>query len=226
MQPASGQRASGVDPAAVFPPRAGEDLRNVTFVVIDLETTGGSPGDAGITEVGAARFRGGDRLGTLSTLVDPGEPIAPLVTALTGISDTMVAGAPPVAAVLPSLLEFIGDGVVVGHNVRFDLTFLNAALEITRRPPLANPTVDTLPLARCLLVGEVANHRLGTIAQHLRASTLPTHRALPDALATADVLHALLERAATYGVTTLGALMAFAGIESRSDRPAMEHQRV
>src|SRR3954453_22996129 len=105
----------------------GTPLRDVTFCVLDLETTGGSPSDDSITEIGAIKVRGGECLGTFQTLVNPGRAIPPSITILTGISDAMVVPAPRIEHVLPSLLEFCRDSVIVGHNVRFDVGFLNAA---------------------------------------------------------------------------------------------------
>jgi DNA polymerase III subunit epsilon len=106
----------------------GTPLRDVTFCVLDLETTGGSPNECFITEIGAVKVRGGDCLGTFQTLVNPGQAIPPEITVLTGITQAMVTRAPRIESVLPTFLEFIGDAVVVGHNVRFDLGFLGAAL--------------------------------------------------------------------------------------------------
>src|SRR3954470_7513434 len=107
----------------------GTPLCDVTFVVIDLETTGGSANTCAITEVGAVKLRGGECLGTFQTLVNPGSGIPPEITYMTGITEAMVTPAPRIEAVLPALLEFVGrDAVVVGHNVRFDLAFLQAAL--------------------------------------------------------------------------------------------------
>lgn len=186
----------------------GTPLHDVTFVVIDLETTGASPATCGITEVAAARFRGGECLGTFSTLVNPGAAIPPAITYLTGITEAMVVPAPGIDEVLPTLLEFIGDAVVVGHNVRFDVSFLQAALAAAGRPRLHNTMVDTCSLARRLVRDEVRDCRLGTLAEHFRLATRPTHRALPDVLATAELLHVLLERAGTIGVTALDDLLA------------------
>ncbi|MDP6868405.1 MAG: DEDD exonuclease domain-containing protein, partial [Acidimicrobiales bacterium] len=185
----------------------GTPLTDVTFCVIDLETTGTSAADCAITEVGAVKLRGGECLGTFQTLVDPGTGIPPSITILTGITEAMVVNAPPIAAVLPSLLEFLGDAVVVGHNIQFDLSFLKAAMASTGRQPLANRSVDTCRLARRLLRDEVPNCRLGTLATHLRLSRQPSHRALDDALATSDLLHLLLERAGALGVTGLEDLL-------------------
>ena len=153
----------------------GTPLSQVTFVVVDVETTGGSPAMSSLTEVAAARYRGGELLGTYQTLVRPDERIPPFITALTGISDAMVVDAPPIGAMLPSFLEFLGGAVVVGHNIRFDLGFLDHALVSTGRDPIANPRVDTLALARRLIRDMVPNCKLGTLAAVLRLPNQPSH---------------------------------------------------
>jgi DNA polymerase-3 subunit epsilon len=181
----------------------GTPLCDVTFCVLDLETTGGDPGSDTITEIGAIKVRGGESDGTFQTLVNPGRAIPPTVTVLTGITEMMVMAAPRIESVLASLLTFIGDSVIVGHNVRFDMGFLQAALERDERPRLSNRTVDTVALARRLVRDEVPNCRLGTLAARFRLPHQPSHRALDDALATADLLHVLLDRAAGLGVTGL-----------------------
>ena len=186
----------------------GTPLSDVTFVVIDLETTGGSPTNDRITEVGAVKVRGGECLGTLQTFINPGCAIPPSITVLTGITEAMVIPAPPIEQVLPTLLEFVGDAVVVGHNVRFDTGFLDAALERSGRPRLGNRRVDTCNLARRLVRDEVPNCKLGTLSQRFGLAHQPSHRALDDALATGDLLHVLLERAAGLGVTGLDDLLA------------------
>jgi DNA polymerase III epsilon subunit family exonuclease len=185
----------------------GTPLSQVTFVVVDVETTGGSPAMSSLTEVAAARYRGGELLGTYQTLVRPDERIPPFITALTGISDAMVIDAPPIGTMLPSFLEFLGGAVVVGHNIRFDLGFLNHALISTGRDPIPNPSVDTLALARRLVRDMVPNCKLGTLAAVLRLPNQPSHRALNDVLATGDLLHALLERAGSYGILGLEELL-------------------
>lgn len=181
----------------------GTPLHEVTFCVLDLETTGGSAADGGITEIGAVKVRGGERLGTFRTFVNPGHSIPRQITVLTGITTAMVETAPTPREVLPTFLEFLGDAVIVGHNVRYDLSYLNGAMAATGRAPLPNRSVDTLRLAKRLLRDEVPNCRLGTLANRLRLPHQPSHRALDDALATADLLHLLLERAASFGVTGL-----------------------
>ncbi|CAN5850938.1 DEDD exonuclease domain-containing protein [soil metagenome] len=185
----------------------GVPLHQVTFCVVDLETTGGTAADGGITEIGAARFRGGERLGTFRTFVNPGCAIPRQITRLTGITQAMVTPAPPPDAVMATFDEFLGDAVVVGHNIRYDLGYLNAALERSGRPRLANRSIDTLALARRLVRDEVPNCRLGTLADRFRLQHRPSHRALDDALATADLLHLLLERAGRLGVCGLDDLL-------------------
>ena len=186
----------------------GSPLSEVTFVVIDLETTGASPNECAITEVGAVKYRGGACLGRFETLVNPGVPIPPFITILTGITESMLIPAPPIEEVLPSLLEFIGSAVIVGHNIRFDISFLDAALTEHGYDKLTQRRVDTLGLARRLLRDEVPDLKLGTLARYLRVSVEPCHRAFADAHATAEVLHALLERAGTFGVLGLDDLLA------------------
>ncbi len=194
----------------------GTPLVDVEFVVLDLETTGGSPAADRITEVGAVKVRGGEVVGTFHTLVNPGMPIPPLITALTGISDDMVAGSEPIEVVLPCLLEFLGDAVFVAHNASFDWRFLQANLGRHDYRRATNPVVCTARLARVVLPrDEVPNVRLATLARYLRAGTQPCHRAFTDATATVDVLHALLERAAGFGVLALHDLLTFPKIRTQ-----------
>jgi DNA polymerase III subunit epsilon len=188
----------------------GTPLLEVEFVVLDLETTGGSPANDRITEVGAVKVRGGEVLGTFHTLVDPEVPIPPLISALTGITDRMVADAEPIEVVLPCLLEFLGGAVLVAHNASFDRRFVQANLERHGYQRLANRVVCTARLARKLLPrDEVPNVRLATLAAYLGASITPCHRALTDAKATVDVFHGLLERAGSFGVLALEDLIEF-----------------
>ena len=185
----------------------GTPLAQVTFCVIDLETTGGAPASCEITEVAAARYTGGECTGVFATLVNPGVPIPPTITYLTGITEDMVGPAPRIDAVLPALMEFVGDAVIVGHNVRFDLAFLNTALVRRGYERIATRVVDTLRLARRLVRDEVPDCKLGTLARHLSLANQPTHRALDDVRATADLLHLLFERAAGLGVLGLDDLL-------------------
>ncbi|MFM7687436.1 MAG: DEDD exonuclease domain-containing protein, partial [Actinomycetota bacterium] len=186
----------------------GTPLAQVVFCVLDIETTGSDRGLDGITEIGAVKVQGGEVLGTFATLVNPGRAISPSITLLTGITERMVATAPRIETVLPTLQEFVGDAVIVGHNVGFDMGFLNTALRRSDRQPFTNTVIDTLPLARRLVRDEVRDCRLGTLADHFRLAHRPTHRALDDATATMHLLHLLLERAACLGVMGLDDLVS------------------
>ena len=186
-------------------------LVDTTFVVLDLETTGLSPDRDRITEVGAVRARGGEVVAELRTFVHPGVPIPAAVTAITGITDADVAGAPDVATVLPTVVDFLGGAVFVAHNARFDLGFLRAAAARLGLPPLRPRVIDTAVLARRLVRDEVRDMRLGTLARHFRVPDAPDHRALHDARATLHVLHALIERASAYGATSIEDLEQLCG---------------
>jgi DNA polymerase-3 subunit epsilon len=187
----------------------GTPLHQVTFVVVDLETTGGSPQACRITEFGAVKIHAGEVIGEFQSLVYPGQSIPVGISALTGITDAMVAARPPVEAVLPTFLEFCRGTALVAHNARFDLGFLNAGLERLAYPRLDNPVVCTAALARRLVADEVRNCKLSTLAQFFKCRTVPVHRALADARATVEVFHGLLERAGSYGVLTLEDLVGF-----------------
>lgn len=187
----------------------GRPLSQVTFCVVDLETTG-STGEDTITEFGAVKVRGGEVLAEFQTLVNPNTHIPALVAVLTGITDAMVAGAPPLGSVLPSFLEFASGSVLVAHNAGFDTGFLKRACAGHGYRWPGFEVLDTVALARqVLLRDEVPNVKLATLAAHFRASTTPNHRALSDARATVDVLHGLLERVGNLGCATLEDLLEF-----------------
>lgn len=203
-------------------------LHAVPFCILDLETTGATAAECEITEIGAVKYLGGELAGTFQTLVNPGSEIPPSITILTGITQAMVIEAPSIGEALPAFLEFVGDAVIVGHNVRFDLSFLNAAAVRLGYGRLPNRSVDTLGLSRRLVRSEVRNMKLSSLAAHFRAPNPPTHRALDDAKATAHIFWSLLERAASLGVTHLDDLLTlptargsahYAKIELASDLP-------
>jgi DNA polymerase-3 subunit epsilon len=188
-------------------------LTRLEYVVVDVETTGWSPEDARITEIGAVRMRAGRVLGEFSTLVDPAMPVPPDIEALTGISTLMVATAPAPADVLPAWLRFAQGGVLTAHNARFDLGFLTAACGSCGLPWPDFAVLDTVALARQVLVqGEVPDCKLGTLAAYFETPAAPSHRALADARATAAVLDVLITRLALLGVRTLDDLSGWLAI--------------
>lgn len=193
-------------------PRASLTIRplwSVDFVIVDVETTGWLPEEAGITEIGAVRIGDGRPPVEFSALVNPGHPIPADIAALTGITDAMVSQAPPIGALLPGFLAFARGCVLTAHNAPFDIGFLTAACGDCRIPWPPFPVLDTAALARWVLdETEVPDCKLATLAGFFRARTRPCHRALPDAKATADVLQGLLARLAATGVHTLAELSA------------------
>ena len=189
-----------------------EDLSKTTFVVLDLETSGASPktGSA-ITEIGAVKVRAGEIIGTFQTFVNPGTPLPPFITHLTGITDQMLADAPKIETILPLLLEFLGSAkttVFVAHNAPFDLSFLKASAALHGYAWPNFGVIDTVKAARFVLTkDDVANYQLGTLAVYFRTEIAPNHRALDDALATVDVLHGIIERMGTFGITTINQML-------------------
>jgi DNA polymerase-3 subunit epsilon len=198
--------------ASFAPPHTAEVwLRDMDFTVVDVETTGWSPGEAGITEVGAVRVRRGEVVAEFTSLVNPGTPVPAPITELTGISDPMLVLAPPIAAVLPGLLAFAEGSVIAAHNAPFDLGFLTAACTAAGLAWPGFEVLDTLRLARHLMAtpDEVPDCKLRTLAAYFAAPVQPTHRALADARATATVLGHLLLRLADRAVRTPGELTAW-----------------
>lgn len=197
----------------------GTPLAQVSFVVVDLETTGGSAQACRITEIGAVKVRGGEVLGEFQTLVNPGVAIPPFIAVLTGITDSMVAGAPRAEAVLPAFLEFARGSVLVAHNAPFDVGFLKAACARTGHWWPDFDVVDTVRLARHVVGNDEArNRKLSTLAHLFGSPTVPDHRALTDARATVDVLHAMLGRLGNLGVTSLEELTTFTSRVSPAQR--------
>jgi DNA polymerase III subunit epsilon len=190
-------------------------LESARFVVVDLETTGLRPGQSRICEIGAVRVDGLVSAGTFETLVDPGEPLPRLVASLTGIADADLAEAPGPAEAVRRFLAFAGDSVLVAHNARFDLAFLDREVEHLTGRRVAAPVVDTVGLARRLLAGRVSRASLASLSHFFGTSVRPCHRALPDAQATAEVLIALLGLAQERGAETIADLCRLAAPRRR-----------
>ncbi len=198
------------------PPGDGLALEDATYVVVDLETTGLRPGASQICEIGAVRVRGLELAEEFQTLVDPGMPMAAAAAALTGLRDTQLRAAPPPALAVRRFLEFAGsDAVLVAHNARFDLAFLDRETERLTGSRIAAPVVDTVPLARRLLAGRVPRASLAQLSYFLGTATQPCHRALPDAMATAEVLLALIGLAQERGARTVADLVSLGATRTR-----------
>jgi DNA polymerase III epsilon subunit family exonuclease len=192
------------------PPGADLLLEAATFVVVDLETTGLTPRNARICEIGAVRVHELELAEEFETLVNPGVPIGPAITALTGLRDTQLRGQPPAAVAVRRFLEFAGDAVLVAHNARFDLAFLDRETERLTGARLAAPVVDTVGLARRLLAGRTRRAGLASLSHFFGTAARPCHRALPDAQATAEILLQLLGLAQERGARTVADLVDLA----------------
>ena len=185
-------------------------LKDLDFVVVDVEATGAKTPPNRLIELGAYRIRGGRIVDKFLSLVNPEIPIPRFVATLTGISNEMVKTAPLFALVAPQWLDFVNDSVLVAHNAPFDTSFLNH--EISRVYPghrMINPHLCTVRLARRAFP-ELSNHRLDTIASHFSIPIVSRHRAGSDALATAEIFILLLtELEETHGIKDLAGARNF-----------------
>lgn len=190
-------------------------LEAARFVVVDVETTGLSPGRAALCEIGAVRVDGLEIAGTFETLVAPGRPLPRAIASLTGLEDGDLSGAPKPEVAVRRLLKFSGERVFVGHNARFDLSFLDREVERLAGRKHGGPVVDTASLARRLLAGRAPRVGLASLAHFFGTSVQPCHRALPDAQATAEVLVRLIGLAQERGARTVGDLCELAAPRAR-----------
>jgi DNA polymerase III epsilon subunit family exonuclease len=191
-----------------------KSLAEVTFIVLDLETTGASPQHGcGITEIGAIAVRGGEILGEFQTFVNPLVPLPDYITNLTGITDEMLVDAPLIDQVFPEFIEFIDqhdDVHLVAHNAPFDIGFLKAAASSLSYEWPKYEVIDTVKLARRVIDrSEILNYKLGTLSQFFDTKALPNHRALDDVKTTVEVLHRLIERLAGYKVFSISEFKKF-----------------
>jgi DNA polymerase-3 subunit epsilon len=197
------------------------DLGDARFCVVDLETTGLRASADRIVEVGAVLVEAFEQVATFERLIDPGVPIPAAISRITGITDRDIRGRGRIGPALDAFRAFAGNAVLVAHNARFDVGFLDAELRRTRGQRLACPVLDTVLLARRLLPGR-SRYSLGALAERFATEVAPCHRALPDAQATAELLLGLIGKAQERGATTLDDLLALARPAARS-APAKRH---
>ena len=195
-----------------------QPLCRMPLAVVDVETTGASA-DFGhrVIEVGVVRLEGGQVAAEHEQLIDPQRPISPGVTALTGITHDMVVGRPTFTDVLPRVTELLGGAVVIGHNVRFDLSFLHREFrrggrEMTDALGAGTPVLDTVRIAR-RRYGRGGNG-LGQLARRLGVEPAVAHRALADAQTTAEVLRRMLEPSGGWDVCLCDAMQMQGGAMS------------
>ena len=172
-----------------------------TIVSLDIETTGLDSQTDAIIEIGAVRFKGNRVEAEFSQLINPGRPVPPFITQLTGITDQMIRTSPPLREVLPGLADFAGDFPILGHNVRFDLGFLrrNKVLKL-------NEAIDTYELAAVLLP-TASRYNLGSLGQALGVPLPATHRALDDARVTRAIYLRLYEIAQELPIQVLAEIV-------------------
>ena len=162
-----------------------------SIVALDIETTGLDPQSDAIIEIGAVRFNGHRVEAEWSTLINPHRPIPPFISQLTGINNEMVRNAPTLPSVLHDLVDFVGDCPILGHNVRFDLSFLQRQGILT-----FNDSLDTYEMAAVLLPS-ASRYNLGALGQAMGILLPATHRALDDARCTHGLFLRLYEKALT-----------------------------
>ena len=190
-------------------------LEEAAWTVFDLETTGLTPSRARICEIGAQRVSRLELEESFETLVDPRVPLPAAVQALTGIDPSRLRGAPPVELAVRRFLSFADATVLVAHNARFDLAFVDKEVQLLTGRRVAAPVVDTVWLARRLLEGRVRRVGLASLAHFFGTATVPCHRALPDARATAEILVALLGLAQERGARTVSDVVELAAPRAR-----------
>ncbi|MDO9557040.1 MAG: exonuclease domain-containing protein [Coriobacteriia bacterium] len=195
---------------------AGTRLDDGDFVTVDIEATGCRPGTNSIIEIGAARIRSGVIVARFGELVKPIESIPPSIRHLTGIDDEMVSDADGVNGVMRRFRAFVGDSVLVAHNHRFDLGFLDYEAERAWGLPFPRPVLDTLILARRLRP-DLERYNLRALAQAYGVETVPDHRATTDALATAEVWCQMLAELAERDITTAGDVARLCGLARQGD---------
>jgi DNA polymerase III epsilon subunit family exonuclease len=190
-------------------------IENAELVVFDLETTGLSATRDRMCEIGAVRVRALEVHETFETLVDPGVALPPTIARLTGLRDADLRRSPRPELAVRRFLAFAGDAPLAAHNARFDVGFLDRAVERLTGRRVAAPVVDTVWLARRLLHRRSERFSLRQLAYFFGTSGVPCHRALPDALATAEILIALLGLAQERGAGTLAEVIELAAPRAR-----------
>ena len=169
-----------------------EEIREETYVVFDLETTGFNPHHNQIIEIGATKIEAGRITDSYQTFVNPDGQVPERITELTGITDSMVADAPSLKDAVEEFLAFVGDAVLVAHNLSFDLGFIEDKLNRLDKDEICNPALDTLNLSRALL-SDMKSYKLKKLAKKFNVDLDNHHRADDDAQATAQIFLELVD---------------------------------
>jgi DNA polymerase III epsilon subunit family exonuclease len=183
-----------------------QPVAEIEFTAFDFETTGLTPGVDRIVEFGAARFRGGQIIATFGRLANPGIVISEEASAVSGITNAMVAGQPSVEKTLPEFIQFTGDTILLAHNAPFDLAFLRAALLDSGMTDVKNPIIDTQVLAKRAFPKQ-KSYSLQNLIAFLKIPPNTAHRAEDDAVMCMKLFHACVESLSFMGDLTLGEVL-------------------
>lgn len=178
----------------------GETIDKLTYIILDIETTGLEPTVHELTEIGALKVEGGELKDIFSSLIKPKYPITPEITRITGIDDEIVKDAPPANQVLEKFISFIEDHILVIHNVDFDFPFIKHHAKKLIQQEINNQTICTVKLSRHLLPN-IANHKLHTVASHFGFEIKNRHRAMGDAELTFQVWTEFLKMLKDKGIS-------------------------
>ncbi|SDW26664.1 PolC-type DNA polymerase III [Paenibacillus sp. CF384] len=195
-----------------------EAMQTAVYVVFDVETTGLSVVNNKIIELAGVKMHEGKEIDRFSTFINPHEDIPYHIQQLTNITNEMVEDAPELGPKIHEFIDFIGDAVLVAHNARFDMGFLNAACKLHGLPEVKNPVLDTLEFAR-FLHPTMKNHRLNTLSDKYKISLENHHRAIDDSIALGGVLFGLIGDAASRNITGLQMLNDYVGLDLSNMRP-------
>ncbi len=195
-----------------------EELATAQYVIFDIETTGLSVINNKIIELAGVKMREGKEVGRFATFINPHEKIPYHIQQLTNINDDMVKDAPELEPKLREFIEFIGDDILVAHNAKFDIGFLQASCKAFGMPEVKNPVLDTLELAR-FVHPTLKNHRLNTLSDKYKISLENHHRAIDDSIALGGVLFGLIADTAARNVMNLNQLNDYVGLDLSNTRP-------
>ncbi|MFA5840035.1 MAG: 3'-5' exonuclease [Candidatus Margulisiibacteriota bacterium] len=186
----------------------GATLDDIEFVIVDIETTGLEPSLCEITEIGAMKVMGKEFKDVYSSLIKTKYPIPAEITRLTGIDDEMVKDSPDANSVLKKFVAFLGDAVLIAHNVDFDIPFIKHHLKKNLSLEINNPALCTVKLSRKLLP-QLPNHKLHTVAAHYGINVQNRHRAMGDVELTFQVWEHFIQRLKEQGISNKAQLDAF-----------------
>lgn len=195
-----------------------KQIKDKDLIFLDVETTGLSPIDGDrIVEVAALKIRDFKEAGRFTTLVNPGREISYEAFLVNRITPAMIKNAPPMKDVVSDLLLFIGGGCVIGHNIKFDLQFLNHELRLAGKEPLGkNPVVDTIRMARALMP-DLPSYSLASVASILGIRLEQKHRAMSDVELTFEIFIDLLDKAKGRNITDFEQLISVFGYHDSAD---------